>query len=147
MKISHSIEIESTPEEVFFWIKNPERAKEWMTSVSETEMLSGTPNTVGSTFREIVRDQNGKTEMHGTVTGFEENQMISFHLSGEYNVVDVEFRVEEIGERTRVTQTADILWRGSMKVVSIFLGRRIKKKIMSQSQSEFEKLKSLCEAK
>ena len=147
MKISHSIDIKRTPEEVFAWIKDPERAKEWMTSVSEGEMLSGDPNTVGSTFREVVRDENGETEMHGVVTGFQENEMISFHLSGKYNTVDVEFRVERIDERTRATQTADIRWRGFMKVVSIFLGGRIRKEIMAQSQSEFEKLKTLCETK
>ena len=147
MKISHSIEIERSPEEVFIWIKDPERAKEWMTSVSEGEMLTGDPNTVGSTFREVVRDENGETEMHGVVTGFEENQMISFHLSGEYNTVDVEFHVKKVNERTRVTQNADIRWRGFMKGMSIFLGGRIKKEIMAQSQSEFEKLKTLCETK
>ena len=147
MKISHSIEIERSPEEVFTWIKDPERAKEWMTSVSEGEMLTGDPNTVGSTFREVVRDENGETEIHGVVTGFEENQMISFHLSGEYNTVDVEFHVKKVGNRTRVTQNADIRWRGFMKVMSIFLGGRIKKEIMAQSQSEFEKLKTLCETK
>jgi hypothetical protein len=110
-------------------------------------MLTGDPNTVGSTFREVVRDQNGETEMHGVVTGFQENEMISFRLCGEYNIVDVEFRVEKIGEQTRVTQYADIRWRGLMKVISLFLGGRIKKEIMAQSQSEFETLKTLCETK
>jgi hypothetical protein len=55
--------------------------------------------------------------------------------------------VDEIGERARVIQSADIRWRGFMKVMSIFLGRRIKKEIMAQSQSELEMLKSLCETK
>jgi len=147
MKISHSIDIEGSPEKVFAWIKDPERAREWMTSVSEGEMLTGDPNTVGSTFREVVHDQNGETELHGVVTGFEENQLISFHLSGKYNTVGVEFRVEKIGERTRVTQTADIRWRSFMKFMSIFLGRRIKKGITAQSQREFAMLKELCETK
>lgn len=145
MKISHAIEIESSPEEVFSWIKNPERAKEWMANVSETEMLSGTPNTVGSTFREVIEDRNGKVEMHGVVTGFQENKLISFHLSGKYNTVDVEFRVEKIGDKTRVAQSADVQFRSFMKIMSIFFGRRFKKEIASQSQREFAKLKSLCE--
>jgi len=147
MKLSFSIDIESSPEEVFSWIKDPEKAKEWMTSVSEGEMLSGDPNTVGSTFREVVRDQNGETELLGVVTGFQENEMISFHLSGKYNTVDVEFRVEKIGERTRLIQTADIRWRGLMKVMVIFLGKRIEKEITAQSQREFAALKALCETK
>ena len=147
MKISHSIDIESSPEEIFHWIKDPERAREWMTSVSEGEMLTGTPNTVGSTFREVVEDQNGKTEMYGVVTGYQENESIAFHLSGEFNIVDVEFRLEKVGQRTRVTQTADIHWRAIMKVMSIFLGQRIKKEITAQSEREFAKLKELCEKK
>ena len=147
MKLTFTIDIESSPEEVFYWIKDPERAREWMTGVSETEMLSGTPNTVGSTFREVVRDQNGETEMHGVVTGYQENESISFHLSGDYNTVDVEFRLEKIGERTRVIQNADIRWRSFMKVMSILLGQRIRKEITAQSQKEFAKLKDLCETK
>jgi len=145
MKISYGIEIESSPVEVFSLIKNPERAKEWMIGVTETEMLSGTPNTVGSTFREVIEDQNGKIEMHGVVTGFRENESISFHLSGKYNTVDVEFRVEKIGDKTRVVQSADVQFRSFMKVMSIFFGRKFKKEIMAQSQKEFANLKSLCE--
>jgi len=98
MKLSFAIEIDSSPEEIFHWLKDREKAKEWMTSVSETEMLSGTPNSVGSTFREVIKGQNGQTEMRGVVTGYQENELISFHLSGQYNTVDVEFRLEKIGQ-------------------------------------------------
>jgi uncharacterized protein YndB with AHSA1/START domain len=145
MKLSIAIEIESSPEEVFFWLKDPQKAKEWMTSVSETEMLSGTPNTVGATFREIIKDQNGQTEMRGVVTGYQENELISFHLSGQYNTVDVEFRLEKIGERTRVIQNAEVRFRSFMKILSIFLGSAFKKEITAQSQAEFARLKALCE--
>ena len=147
MKLIFTIDIDSPVEEVFSWVKNPEKAKEWMTSVGETEMLSGDPNTVGSTFREVVHDQSGETELHGVVTGFEENESISFHLDGKYNTVDVEFRVERIGERTRLTQTADVRFRSFMKIMSIFFGRKFKKEISAQSQAEFAKLKALCERK
>ena len=147
MKLIFTIDIDSPLEKVFAWIKNPEKAKVWMTSVGETEMLSGDPNTVGSTFREVVRNQNGETELQGVVTGFRENESISFHLNGDYNIVDVEFRVERIGGLTRLTQTADIRWRSFMKIMSIFLGQQIKKEITAQSQAEFATLKSLCEKK
>ncbi len=147
MKLSFTVEIESSPEEVFRWLKDPEKAKKWMTSVSETEMLSGTPNTVGSTFREVIEDTNGKTEMHGVVTGYQENELISFHLSGQYNTVDVEFRLEKNGERTRITQNAEVCFRSFMKILSVFLGPAFKKGITVQSQEEFARLKELCEAK
>lgn len=145
MKLSFEIEIDCSPEEVFSWLKDPQKAKEWMTSVSETEMLSGNPNTVGSTFREIIKDQNGRTEMQGVVTGYQENEMISFYLSGAYNTVDVEFRLEKIGERTRVTQNAEVRFRSFMKILSVFLGPAFKKGITAQSQEDFARLKELCE--
>jgi uncharacterized protein YndB with AHSA1/START domain len=147
MKLSIAVDIESSPEEVFYWLKNPEKAKAWMTSVSETEMLSGAPNMVGSTFREVIKDQNGQTEMQGVVTRYQENELIAFHLSGQYNTVDVEFRLEEIGERTRVIQNAEVRFRSFMKILSIFLGSAIKKEISVQSQREFAKLKLICETK
>lgn len=147
MKIKFTIDIESPLEEVFAWIKDPEKAKVWMTSVGETEMLSGDPNTVGSTFREVVRDQNGETELQGVVTGYGENEFIAFHLSGDYNTTDTEFRVERIRGQTRLTQTANIRWLGLMKVMSIFLGQRISKEITAQSNAELARLKSLCEKK
>jgi uncharacterized protein YndB with AHSA1/START domain len=147
MKLSIAVDIESSPEEVFYWLKNPEKAKAWMTSVSETEMLSGATNMVGSTFREVIKDQNGQTEMQGVVTRYQENELIAFHLSGQYNTVDVEFRLEEIGERTRVIQNAEVRFRSFMKILSIFLGSAIKKEISVQSQREFAKLKLICETK
>ncbi|MBN1453587.1 MAG: SRPBCC family protein [Anaerolineales bacterium] len=145
MKLSFTVEIESSPEEVFRWLKDPEKAKQWMTSVSETEMLSGTPNTVGATFREVIKDQNGQTEMQGMVTGYRENEMIAFHLSGQYNTVDVEFRLEMIGERTHVIQNADVRFRSFMKLISILFGSKFRKEITAQSQQEFARLKALCE--
>jgi carbon monoxide dehydrogenase subunit G len=147
MKFSFEIEIDCSPEEVFYWLKDPEKAKNWMTSVSETEMLSGTPNTVGATFREVIEDANGKTEMRGMVTGYKENELISFHLSGQYNTVNVEFRLEKIGERTRVTQNAEVRFRSFMRILSIFLGPAFKRDITTQSQKEFAQLKLLCETK
>ena len=147
MKISMAVDIHSAPEEVFSWLKDPEKAKEWMTSVSETEMLSGTPNMVGATFRETIQDQNGQTEMLGEVTGYQENERIAFRLSGAYNTVDVEFRLEKNGEQTRITQNAEVRFRSFMRIVSIFLGPVLKREITAQSLKEFAQLKILCETK
>jgi hypothetical protein len=51
MKMSYSIDINSTPETVFSWLERPEKAMAWMNSVSKTEMLHETPDMVGSIFR------------------------------------------------------------------------------------------------
>lgn len=117
----------------------------WMSSVSKTELLDKTPDMVGTTFREVVEEDGRGTELHGVVTDYRPNQLISFHLSGEFNVVDVEYRLEEIENRTRLTQNANIRFKSFMRVLSLLMGPMFKKKIMDQLQKEFAKLKELCE--
>lgn len=132
MKITSSIEIENTPNEVFKWLENPEKAKEWMSSVTETEILLETANRVGTTFREIVEDDDGSMEMQGKITEFEANKLIAFHLESRANVVDVEYSLEEMGEGARLYYQADIRWKFPVNIMSIFIGKRIKKKIVDQ---------------
>jgi uncharacterized protein YndB with AHSA1/START domain len=145
MKITSTIEIKNIPSEVFKWIEDPEKAKEWMSSVSETEILHETANRVGTTFREIVEDDEGSMEMQGSITKFEADKLIAFHLESRVNVVDVEYSVEETGEGTRLQYHADIQWKFPVNIISIFIGKRIKQKIVDQLTDELNKLKLLCE--
>ncbi len=145
MKILQTIEILRQPEDVFLWIGSPEKAMVWMTSVSRTEFLRRTPDMIGTTFREIVADEKGSTELQGVVTDYRPNQLIAFHLSGAYDVVDVEYRLEAIEGGTRVTQTADVRFKSFLWLMSILMGSRFKKKLDEQVSREFARLKELCE--
>lgn len=145
MKFTCTVDINSTPEKVFSWVDNPERAKVWMTSVSETEYVHRTPELIGTTFRETVEENGRGTELHGVVTDYQPDRLIAFHLSGEYNVVDVEYRVAEIGGRTRLTMDSNIRFRSFTKVIILIAGPLFKRRIRSQLQGEFARLKELCE--
>ncbi len=145
MKITNTIEISSPPEKVFLYLKDPNRAMEWMTSVSKGEILKETPNMVGTTFRETIEENGRGTEMDGVITDYVANRKIAFHLSGKFNIVDVEYCLEQLGGITRLSQEANIRFKSFFKVTSIILGPLFKKKIINQSQSELTKLKELCE--
>lgn len=147
MKISNTIDINAAPEKVFYWISNPSRAMEWMTSVYKTEILHETPGMVGTTFREIIADKNGSTEMRGKVTGYVQNEKMSFHLEGDFNTIDVEYRLEQIDNTTRLTQEANVQLQPLFQILSFIIWPMFKKQIASQSQQEFAKLKELCEQK
>ena len=67
------------------------------------------------------------------------------HLSGKYNVVDVEWCIEEMGECTRLTQHANIRFRSFVKLLSILMRPTFQKKLTGQLQGEFTRLKELCE--
>ena len=145
MKISNTIEIKSTPEKVFYWLEDPARAMQWMTSVTKAEIINETTNMVGTTFIEYIEENGRGIEMHGVVTDFVSNKRLAFQLDGDFNSVEVDFTLEGKEGITQLTQNAEIHFKGIMSVLSILLGPFFKKKIMSQVRSEFARLKELCE--
>ena len=145
MKLTYSIDINCTPEKVWYWLGTPERAMVWQTNISKTEILKETPNWIGTTFRETIEENGSGTEMEGVVTDYRENQALAMHLSGKYNVVDVEWRIEEKGEHTCLTLYSNIRFRSFVKILSILMRPVFKKKLTAQLQGEFAKLKELCE--
>ena len=145
MRISNTIEIKATPAKVFYWLGDPTRAREWMTSVSHTEVIEKTPNWVGTTFRETVEEDGRGTELRGVVTDFVANERMAFHLEGEFNTVDVVWTLRDKGQITEVSQVAEVRFKGLMRVLSIVLGPAFRKKIIAQGEREFARLKELCE--
>jgi uncharacterized protein YndB with AHSA1/START domain len=145
MNISITVAIKNTPEKVFYWLEDPSRAMKWMMSVSKTEIIRQTPGMVGTTFREIVQEDGRGTEMRGVVTEFVPGKRLAFHLDGDYNAVEVRYTLEEQGEHTRLSQTAEIHFKGLLRAFSILFGPLFKRKIMNQARSDFARLKALCE--
>ncbi|MDH5185044.1 MAG: SRPBCC family protein [Gammaproteobacteria bacterium] len=145
MKLTHSIEINAAPSLVFAWIKDPQRAIQWQTSVASGEIIKQTPWQVGTTFRETIEENGQSTELFGEITEFIPNQLIAFHLEGKFNVVDVSFRVEATRSGSRVTQQADLRFKGLVRLMSLFFRRTFRRKLAVQSQQEFARLKALCE--
>jgi uncharacterized protein YndB with AHSA1/START domain len=145
MKISLALDIERPPAEVFPWLSDPERAKRWMTSVSSTEIVHETPERVGTTFRERVEEDGRGTELTGVITAFEENRLIAFHLEGDYNDVDVSYRVAPTDGGTRLSMSADVRFKSTARLVMLVTGPLFKRKIVGQLESELATLKQLCE--
>ena len=55
--------------------------------------------------------------------------------------------VEENGRETELSQNAEVRFKGVLRIMSVVIGPLLKKKIAAQAQSEFAKLKELCEQK
>jgi carbon monoxide dehydrogenase subunit G len=145
MRITNSIDIAAPPAEVFYWLDDPEQAKQWMTSVAESRILNETPERVGTTFVETVTDGDRSTTMRGTVVGYEQDRRFAVHLTGERHEVDVEFVLDEIACGTRLTQVADLRFRGPMLLMGFVLGPFLRKSIRRQAEQEFAMLARLCE--
>lgn len=145
MTISNTIEINAKPAEVFYWLGDPIRAMEWMSSVSHTEIIEKTPNWIGTTFREAMEEDGRATELRGVVTDFVANERMAFHLEGEFNTVDVVWTLRDTGRTTEVCQAAEVRFKGLARVLSLVLTPVFKKKAAAQGRREFARLKELCE--
>jgi len=83
--------------------------------------------------------------MRGIVTDYRENQALAMHLEGKYNTVDVEYRLEEIEGRTRLTMNANIRFRSFVKILNLVFRSAFRRKIIAQLDREYARLKELCE--
>ncbi len=146
MQIDSSIDIRSTPKDVFGWLEAPEKAMAWMSSVSSTEILLDTPERVGTTFREVLEEDGHTLEMRGAITGFQPDKSISFHLESSVNALDVEYSVMQIPEGVRVLECAKVQWKFPLNIYSIFFGQKMRRGILAQLQTEFARLKEICES-
>jgi uncharacterized protein YndB with AHSA1/START domain len=145
VRIRSSVEIEARPSTVFAWLADPDRARLWMTSVGVTEIVDLKPGTVGTTFREVVRDGRGQVEMRGVITAFEPDHRIAFHLDSRVNDVKVDYRVEPRGDGSVVSVDSDVRWRFPVNAFALLAGNKMRREILGQLGRELATLRSLCE--
>jgi hypothetical protein len=145
MRITYANEICKTPEVVFPWIAEPDKAMQWQKNVKGGEILNQTPEMVGSTFTEVVEEDGKGLEMRGVITKFVEDQIIAFHLESKGHAVDVSYSLERADEATRLTVDARINWKFPLNLLSVFIGRKMKTGIAEQLKTEILELKRICE--
>lgn len=145
MDIYLEVDIDSDVETVFSWVATPEKAKAWMTGVTETEIIDPKPGMVGTTFRERLEEGGRGIEIHGVVTAFEPGHRISFHLASRVNELDVDYQVDEVGDLVRLSVVTAIQWRFPANVTSVLFGRKMRASITEESERELARLKGLCE--
>jgi hypothetical protein len=145
MKISISKEISKLAVSVFPWIEEPEKAMKWQQNIKESEILQDKPEVVGTTFKETVEENGKSLEMYGTITKYVKDKLIGFHLKSRIHEVDVCYYLDEFDGGTKVLVEASINWKFPMNIVRLLIGKKIKKGIVNQLESELHELKELCE--
>lgn len=147
MKTTYSLEIEAPPERVFHWLGHAKRALEWVPNLVESEDLEVTTNKVGSTFRHVYLERGRRMEMHGKVTAFEPNRRLTIEMRGDAFDLWVDYRAEDSGGRTRLTQESEARLKGfGMRIIAGLMRPLIAKAARQQQAKSFEKLKRLAES-
>ena len=146
MKIIDCIEINTTPEKVFYWLEVSDHGMLWMTSVTKSEIIHETPNKVGTTFREYIEEGGYGGEMQGVITEYVSNERFAVRLESEIISIDVLFDLEDKGDKTQLMQHVDFQFKDiEMKVLSVFFRTSIRKMIINQARKESARLKELSE--
>ena len=147
MKISTAIDISCKPEEVFPWIDEPNKAMLWQKGVKSGEIIKETPEKIGTTFKETMEEDGKSLEMHGMITNYIPNKLISFQLESKIHKVQVNYSIKGETEKSIVLIDSTINWKFPMSIISVFIGSKIKTKILDQTRFELSELKRLCETR
>ena len=147
MKISTTIDIHSKPEEVFSWINEPNKAMRWQKGVKSAEIIKETPQKIGTTFKEVMEEDGKSLIMHGEITDYLPNELISFQLESKIHNVQVKYSVKGETKKSTVLVESTISWKFPMNIICLIIGFKIKTKILDQTKSELSELKRLSETK
>ena len=147
MKFSTSIDISKKPEEVFPWINEPDKAKLWQKGIKSGEIIKDTPEKIGTTFRETMEENGKSLEMFGKITDYIPNKLISFHLESKIHKVQVNYSIKGEKEKSTVLIDTTINWKFPISIIFLFIGFKIKAKILDQTKFELLELKRLCETR
>lgn len=143
MKINLATEVSGEPDEVFTWIDNPEKAMLWQKGVKKGEITRETPDKIGTTFIEEMEEGGNSLVMHGLITGYVRNRMITFRLESRIHKLEVCYSITGEGGKSLVMVDSNIRWKFPMNIMSMVLGHKIKEGIVKQTELEFAELKRL----
>ncbi len=144
MRNEAAIEINCPIEEVFRMATTC--TVEWSKIVVEDEVIEEKPGMIGTTFR-FVTAPEGSSEMEfaGVVTQHEVPHLHASIMRGRSFDMEVIFLFQEIGTKTRVTQSSLLTPKGFMKIVFFLLGWAMNRSSCKALELELQGLKACCE--
>ncbi len=143
MNSQSTIEIDRPIEEVFTYTND--EVAEWSLTVVEEEVIED-KNGVGTTFRCVTEEKGRRMDFAGVVTVWEPPTRSAIHLSGQHFDIIAEYRFEDLGGRTAVTQKSTVKGKGIVKLVFLLFGWLLHKQGCKAAENELLSLKQKLEA-
>jgi len=81
MKVSDSIEIRAPPEEIWPYLTEPDKTKEWFTPLKEFDYIDKNPEGVGSTFHWKERSGKREFDLYFRTTEWVPNRAFGFRMT------------------------------------------------------------------
>ena len=119
---------------------------QWQKNVKGGEIIINKPEIVGTTFKELIEENGNQLEMYGVITQYIKDQVIAFHIDSRIHNFIVRYSIEEENNNSRIVVDIIIKWKFPMNILSIFIGKKMKKGLTEQLESEILELKRICES-
>ncbi len=143
MRSQASIEIDRPIEEVFRLTND--HMPEWSTIVVKDEVIEESPDGVGTTFLTVTEENGRRMEFQGIVTRYEPPLVNAVEMTGTMFDLEVANTFEDLGGRTRVTQTSYVNGKGIFGLILKMFGWAMKNSSCKAAENELENLKRFCE--
>jgi len=125
MDFANAVTIERPVHDVFAFVADPVNVPKWNYAIVETRKTSDGPVGVGTTYRQT-RSLPTRSEESIRITELAPDRR--FALRGDLGPFagTLRYQFEDLGGRTRLTNTASLEVRGVMKLAAPFATRRVR---------------------
>jgi uncharacterized protein YndB with AHSA1/START domain len=147
MRSSASVHIDRPPAAVFPYIEEPAKLRLWVSGLAETVRLTPGETRVGTQFRNITQQPNGKrAEAQGEIIAFEQNQRIAYRVNDGGFLAVIEYSLAESAGHTLLTQTLTTTPQNPLlKLLFAFMGPMVSGQARKRLETDLAKLKQVVE--
>ncbi len=109
MQTRYTVLIDSPPEQLWRWLEEPDRQKQWMKGLLENVSTSEGPTRVGSTFHLTIQEGRRVAEYDGEITNYDPYRHLGVRFWGEALrgiEMSADYKLQNLGLRTRLDYIA-----------------------------------------
>jgi carbon monoxide dehydrogenase subunit G len=128
MRFSNTIEIERSPHDVFEFVSDLENVPRWNHAIVDTRKTSEGPIRVGTTYRQV-RSVPSRSEEALEVTELDPDRRFAVHGGLGPFEATLTYEFENVGGKTRLTNSADLEASGIMKLAAPIASGRIREAV------------------
>jgi uncharacterized protein YndB with AHSA1/START domain len=138
-----SIDIDRPPAEVFPWLVDTSKRKQWLPDVADaTDLTEGGPR-LGARSRLVIVQGSQRTHVDVELTAFEPPRRVAGRITSEAFEQEVVYELEAVGSRTRVHHTGHSTYRAWL---ARLLEPLFTKAVQKRSEEGLVRLKAVAEA-
>ncbi len=105
------LEINKPALQVFPWLVEPDKMKQWITGMTEMTQLTPGPVGVGTKSRDVVKMGSETTVMNVEITAFDQDRLLAAHIDSDAFTDDIRYVLSEQNGKTRLEYTGDARYK------------------------------------